>query len=511
MTIITYVKRHRFIATVGSITIILLAIILGRMNGSESVSNDPNSIKKVELVSVSTFREGYSNVPADGIVESNAQADLKSQVSALISSINVNIGDPVYAGQTIIVLQNADIQAQLAQAEASLALAKGQFETGDLSLDSAKSSAMDKIRDAYTKAYETVFSDIDPLLYNYDGRGSHFSAFVSDYTTSNEIQNIRIDLSTSFRFWKNINDKLNDSSSVESILSAVSESQKNLTSIDRMLENISEALNDLSRVSQGESATTVNTWKTIVALSRSTINGSIQTLTGAKATLSTTGSTQNETAPAQIRLAEAGVNNLKAQLAKTIIRSPINGRVAALPLRSGELATPGLLLATVVGEGDLLIKAFASSEDSPRITQGASVTMDGGIKGTVQSFSPSLSFSNKKVEVIIKVLNPETSGLIVGDSVHVSITVPDSKVNNVSQVDNNNGNIKYILPIQNVKIIPGNAFVFTVDSDSKIVRNEVTLGEVRGDFIEIKSGLRDDMNIVSPVYELDEGQQVKTD
>jgi hypothetical protein len=47
-----------------------------------------------------------------------------------------------------------------------------------------------------------------------------------------------------------------------------------------------------------------------------------------------------------------------------------------------------------------------------------------------------------------------------------------------------------------------------VDADSKVVRRPVILGNVQGDFVEVKSGLSDDMKIVSPVYELEEGQTV---
>jgi hypothetical protein len=66
----------------------------------------------------------------------------------------------------------------------------------------------------------------------------------------------------------------------------------------------------------------------------------------------------------------------------------------------------------------------------------------------------------------------------------------------------------YTLPIQDVKIVPGDAYVFTVDENSKIKSNPVVLGQVKGDFIEVVGGLTDDMNIVSPVYELDPGQKV---
>jgi hypothetical protein len=59
-----------------------------------------------------------------------------------------------------------------------------------------------------------------------------------------------------------------------------------------------------------------------------------------------------------------------------------------------------------------------------------------------------------------------------------------------------------------VKIIPGEAYVFTLDNDSKIVKNPVIIGKINGDFIEIMSGIINNMNIVTPVYELEEGEKV---
>ena len=59
-----------------------------------------------------------------------------------------------------------------------------------------------------------------------------------------------------------------------------------------------------------------------------------------------------------------------------------------------------------------------------------------------------------------------------------------------------------------MKIIPGEASVYTLDENSKIKKNLVILGEVKGDFVEIKSGIESGMKIVSPVYELEEGDAV---
>jgi archaellum component FlaF (FlaF/FlaG flagellin family) len=175
------------------------------------------------------------------------------------------------------------------------------------------------------------------------------------------------------------------------------------------------------------------------------------------------------------------------------------GKISALPLRPGELATPGQLIATIVGSGGLQVKAYVSGEDLYRIKKDATVTLRGSIKGVVSSVAPSVSQINKKVEIKISITDPDTTGLVVGESIQALIQA--EKAASVTAGT-------YVLPIQNVKIVPGDAYVFVVDADSKIQKVPVILGEVKGDFIEIKSGLTDDMSIVSPVYELNEGESV---
>ncbi|MFA6601513.1 MAG: efflux RND transporter periplasmic adaptor subunit, partial [Candidatus Paceibacterota bacterium] len=367
-----------------------------------------------------------------------------------------------------------------------------------------RSSALDKIRDSYLKASDAVNTQIDPLLNNYDGNGSRLVTFVGDLALSNRITSERVDLTDILPAWKSSLDALSSDSDTDTLISAVNLSEKNLALIDKLLSDISEGLNTAAKYAQPNFATFLNNWKGIVSGARSTISGSTQALTGAESALTAAQTGYSGASIAQVSLAEAGVKNLQAQLEKTIVRSPIDGKIAALPLEVGELASPGGLLVTVVGNRGLQVKAYVSGVDFDRIKEGASVLVQGKVKGQVESVAPSVSATNRKVEVTVSVLDSVNSGLIIGQTIPVTVSLAKT---NVSTSRNN----AYLLPIQDVKIVPGDAYVFTVDADSKIKRNPVILGPVSGDFIEITSGLTDDMSIVSPVYELDEGQIVEVE
>lgn len=494
MSILSYLKTHSVLAVTVVIVAVATAFISGRVANQKKivVTNDSNS-KHVSLVNIDLFRNDSSKISADGIVQSVNQVDLKSQISAPISSLSVSLGDLVYAGQVIAELSNADIHAQLDQAKASLSLE-------DVAVDAARRAAIDAAGDAYLNADEVVHTQIDPLFLNTTGTSPQLSSFIVDKTLYDDIRYIRTDLNEVFSNWKAIVDGLSIESSDAAIQGALSLSQRNIGLVRNMLDKISSGLNYTATIALPSDLVIINGWKGTVTASRTSMSnvdgsltGSIRSLTSA---LVTSGAAKNSTS-----IAYSGVRNLEAMLNKTIIRAPMAGRIAALPLRLGELASPGQLIATVVGPGDLQIDAFASGDDIARIKKGASVMIQGTTTGVVSSVAPSVNQINKKVEVKILVNQSEQSKLVIGENVFVSIAA-DSEGANSADI------VPYKLPIQNVKIVPGEAYIFTVDTENKVVKHPVTLTKVSGDFVEVTGSITPGMNIVTPVYEIEEGQIV---
>jgi multidrug efflux pump subunit AcrA (membrane-fusion protein) len=499
--ILAFIKSHTVLASAIVIVAVAVTAIAGRMASSSKVTDTTGSnTKQVTLVDVRTFRTGLSTVSADGIVESISQVDLKSQLSAPLATVNTAIGSFVSAGQVIAELQNADIRAQLDQARATLTLAQSQYSTSGIGLISARRSAIEAVRSSYAKADDVVNVQVEDMLSKDIGSVTRLSQVIVDPNLRDKVILSHEELQqTILPSWKSRVDTLSESSTESQILDVISISRNNLDRINTLLDNVVTAINIVSNDSPQSLITVFTTWKSTVTNLRSSVTSTVNGLTSAESGLVSAGVSKSSAAEAQISSAQAGVRNLEAQLAKTIIRAPISGRIAALPLRTGELASPGQLIATIVGSGGLQIKAYTSGEDLIRLERGAHATIDGTISGTVATVAPSVNQTNKKVEVNIAVNG--ISNLVVGQTVPVLIEAKTI----VTPI----GNATYLLPMQNVKIVPGEAYVLTVDADSKIVKNPVTLGEVRGEFVEVKSGLTDDMQIVSPVYELNPGETVK--
>lgn len=495
MSIKTFIKGHAGLATFLAIIVIIVGVVGGRLATRKPVESSLQNTKRVTLVDAKTFRDDLTTVNVEGVVESVAQADIKSQVSSPVATVYVSVGDSVAAGQTLVELQNNDIRAQLDQARANLLLAEGVYNAGGVTTDVALKASVDKIRDAYTRSDDIFHGQINQFLFNQNPNTTQLQSLILDSNIKNTLSLEWTSTDASLSDWKKSVNALNDASTKEQIAVILGVSQKSLSTLGAFLDTVSAALNNATRGASQSDIILINGWKATTNAARSTVSSLISSLTTSVSSISAN--------QAQIQAAEAGVKNLEAQLAKTIIKSPISGKVAALPLRQGEFATVGQLIASVVGTGGLQIKAYASSEDLDRLATGAAVTVEGSIPGTVITVAPSVSQTTKKIEVKINVPNAGSS-LVVGQSVQAKIQTTKPRTSAVPK------EAVYILPIQDVKILPDATYVYTVDSNSKIVKNQVTLGDVKGDYVEVKTGLTDDMKIISPVYELNEGEVVST-
>jgi multidrug resistance efflux pump len=497
MRLISYIKNHRFLSFIALFLVIFLAIFASR--SSKEIVTNTDTQKRVTLVQASDFRNIKDYISATGVIQTKGQADLRSQISAPVKAVYAEIGDKINAGDIILELENSDIRAQLNQAQALLRSSEGQYRASAIGNEISKDSAIDKIRDSYVKGYDILVSGIDPLLYNYDGNGSQFANMVIDSKISSSILNTRLDLNEDLKNWKKTVDSLNQDSDSEEVQKAFALTQKNLKTIDRLLGDISQALNDLSRHASGSFSQFVTSWKTIISQSRTAMSATISTAIGAESAYRTANNNLDNVSIAQVNAGEASVNILEAQLAKTIISAPVGGKLASLPLSVGELASPGTLVASVVSDKGYEVKGYVSAQDLERIKVGNKVIINNGMIGQVYNVAPSVG-GNKKAEIRISLDQATTTKKItIGSIVTFKVEV---------QKESSSEEVSYKLPIQDVKIMPGEAFVLSVDDNNKIIKNSVILGEVDGDYVQIISGLNDDMKIVTPVYELDEGEEV---
>ena len=199
---------------------------------------------------------------------------------------------------------------------------------------------------------------------------------------------------------------------------------------------------------------------------------------------------------AQIKIALGSLQAAQSAYQKTIVRSPIQGVVNALYLKTGDYVSPGQPAAIIANNNGLQIKTFISEIDGANLNVGDAVSIEGGASGVITAKADALDPTNGKVAIVVGV-NPD-SGLTNGATVKVTF----SRVSEV-KVDE-----RIIVPLSALKITPEGASVFTVNAEDKLEAIVVTKGQLYGDNIEILSGITKETRIVTDARGLKAGQLV---
>ena len=133
------------------------------------------------------------------------------------------------------------------------------------------------------------------------------------------------------------------------------------------------------------------------------------------------------------------------------------------------------------------------------LTVGSTVIIDDTISGIVTTVSPALDPVTKQTEVRVAV--DGGASLIGGQSVRLSIqgtaTSTDEEVSG-----------PLMLPLASVKLRAGDRIVFSVENN-RLVAHSITVGDVRGDRIEVLSDLSPELQIVTDARGLAEGELVR--
>ncbi len=202
---------------------------------------------------------------------------------------------------------------------------------------------------------------------------------------------------------------------------------------------------------------------------------------------------------ASIQEARAGKQLALDRASKAYIKAPFAGEVGSVPVSPEELVNPGDVVVSLVNKSGLQVKSYISPEDKKFVNSGAKVDLESGASGVISQVSPQVDSKTKKVEVVTAITQ-ESGDLVVGEYVDLNI-----------QAKRSGGSDVFLLPFRSVKVTPEADYVFIVGSDNKIEKQEVELGQVVNEYNEITGGLSSEMEIVSNVRGLSEGQKVKVE
>jgi RND family efflux transporter MFP subunit len=167
---------------------------------------------------------------------------------------------------------------------------------------------------------------------------------------------------------------------------------------------------------------------------------------------------------------------------KLTIRSPFTGKITAIEIESGDEVTAGGDLIRIEDATQLKIVSHLSTTEVRKIKVGDEVKIAKQSFDKVAAISPSADPVTKKYEVEVYHQNPYLQS---GEFVKLRFQVGGQATNDS----------RIFLPINAINILSYGSFVWKIE-EGQALKQEVQLGEIEGEFVEILSGLELDEEVI---------------
>ena len=220
-----------------------------------------------------------------------------------------------------------------------------------------------------------------------------------------------------------------------------------------------------------------------------------------------------DTAAASYEQALSQANNIRATIAKKTIRAPFSGRLGIRQANLGQILREGDPIVTLQTMDPIYVDFTLPQQQLSQIHPGLPVRVTGDalpgetIEGRISAINPQVDADTRNIKVEATLSN-RAEKLRPGMFVNVAVGLPVRR-----QV--------LALPATAVLYAPYGDSVFVVEDKKeakggkggKALRQQfVRLGEKRGDFVAVASGIKDGETIVSTgVFKLRNGQSVIVD
>jgi len=382
-----------------NVIIAIIIIVVGGIGWSLFFQKDETGQYETTTATRSDLKQ---EVSVTGDVVPAQDADLAFEQAGSIGSVYVNVGDKVYAGQSLVAQKSDDAYAKLLGAQSDLdtqkavllELEKGtraeelivyevKLNAAENSVAEARTDAVHKIKDAFTRSDNAVRNDVDQLFSNSRSTNPSFKFSVSDQQLKTNLDTNRFLVESMFGEWEEEILIINKEDVETHLISAKNNAQQ----VKELLAQVSLAVNALE--SGGSlTQTTIDGYKTDVSSARTSINTAItnlntvsEKLTTAQASLliaqkeldlkeAGTSDEQIAAQEAKVKSAEATVFNYETQLKKTILKAPFAGTITRQDAKVGEIATAGKVLVSLISNKALEIEIFIPEADIAKVLVG---------------------------------------------------------------------------------------------------------------------------------------------
>lgn len=340
--------------------VVVAAIFLFR--GGKQPAGDFVLAKRTDLV---------QEVGVTGRVEPARRIDLAFERAGKITKVYVDVGDSVSAGAVIAEEDSAEIRTQLAKAEADSLAQRSTLEKYEIVLRGYYEDVSDEINDAYTKTNDAVRKQVDELFSD-DEHSPQLTFSTKSVQLESDVEFARLRASAILEEWLPKLKILASYSAEESEFTLV-DSRTRLVAIRDLLDLLANTVKDSTGLSQATIAayqSSVNTARANINTALANINGKEQDIRSQKATVAAQA--------ASVQSYAAAAENIKSQLIKTVLVSPITGVVAKQDAKTGEIVAANQVIASIISPGRLEVIANVPEADIAKLKLGdkAKVTLD---------------------------------------------------------------------------------------------------------------------------------------
>ncbi|PIT91437.1 hypothetical protein COU17_00395 [Candidatus Kaiserbacteria bacterium CG10_big_fil_rev_8_21_14_0_10_49_17] len=521
-----------------AIGLIVILIIAGLVSGGThaDVPNGKVIKRSVEVRSVAELSNDKTPLSLTGRVRSQTEANLYTERSGEVTGVYRTVGDFVYAGTVIAEISNTSERAAVFQAEgaveqAQAALQKVQsgarseeisileinLRNANESYQTALTSALNTLLSAYATIDDAILRRSDQAFSNPRLSNPTFNPPLPDSQLAITLANDRLAIQSILARHAVASATISGDESIEGELAKTAEDAR---FVKGFLDDLVYALNR-AITSSSVSSTDIDAFLADATTARSNVQSVLSALSTAQSTIETkrallevaeknrdqaiSGARSEDIASAEATLKQAlgTLRVAQANLAKTLIRTPISGTLNTLSIQQGDFVSAQVPAATVSNNSALEIQTYITHADREDIAVGSDVTIEGRYKGVVTSIAPGLDPITRKIEVRIGLSDTETE-LVHGDSVRMSV----SRAAKVADARESTTADQFSIPISALKVETDRVLVFTVDEDRTLVEHTVKEGALLGEKVIILEGLSPEMEIVLDARGLVAGDSV---
>lgn len=488
---VTVVRRG-----IAGVLILLAGIVFFVVRGNDS-SEAVSEGRKVPAVTLSAVRDlsNASTFSIVGTVSAVNEARLQAEASGRITSVNVGLGDTVYAGAIIGTIENSSEHASLLQAQGAYDSALASNLQNNSSLEESKVKVRNTYRDTFSTADGIVRNLIDEFFSNPDERNRGFR--LGDAGNASEFNALRGEIGLILTEWSA--DVLNNFGGMTE-LEMLSKAEASITTISTLTSSLARIVAD-EDLDTGFTEAELDTYSTRLASARTSLDSALASISTTRnvynqALISASPDTASQSS-AILKSALGTLRSAQANYEKTIVRTPITGTVNALYLKQGEYISNGQPTVTVANNGSLEITTAVGEKDFAFIHIGDVVRINNIATGTITKIAPAVDPMTGKSEV--KISTGNTPELKNGSTVSIELTQKTSTENTTSKI---------VIPLKALKMLASGSVVFELSDTNTLVALPVSLGAIRGDSVEVTSGLTPDTIIITDARGLKAGDSV---